>query len=171
MKIIPTILACTFVLWAQIALATSNYEYGDDEYVTVMQGTSPDGKYAITTHGKGELGTDDFHVFLTDAVTGKKIGPLTEVVEYLDTDAHRYAARWAADSQQVEITYLIGRQDPLQVVSYRIAKRRAFRTTGPKAANKEQEAYWENRCGLEAERHPERLKTFGTPKAGKPAGS
>ena len=30
-KIISTILACTLVLWAQIASATSNYEYGDDE--------------------------------------------------------------------------------------------------------------------------------------------
>ena len=122
MKILSAFLACTLVLWTQTALATSNYEYGDDEYVTVVQGTSPDGKYAITTHGKGELGADEFHVYLTDAAAGKTIGPLTEIEEYLDTDAHRYAARWSADSQQVEITYLIGRHDPLQVTSYRIAK-------------------------------------------------
>lgn len=170
MKIISTLLACTLVLWTQTALATSNYEYGDDEYVTVMKGTSPDGKYAITTHGKGELGDDGFHVYLTDAAAGKKIGPLTEVNEFLDTDAARYAARWSADSQQVEISYLIGRHDPLQVISYRIAKGRAFRITGPKAANKEQGAYWDKYCGLDAESRPHHEKTFGTPKAGKPAG-
>ncbi len=59
---------------------------------------------------------------------------------------------------------------PLQVTAYRIAKGRAFLLTGPKAANKEQGAYWDKHCGLEAEDHPEKLKTFGTPKAGKHAG-
>ena len=53
------------------ALATSNYEYGPDEYVTIAKGFSPDGKYAITAHGEGELGDENFHLFLTDAVAGK----------------------------------------------------------------------------------------------------
>ena len=167
MKIISTLLACTLVLWTQTVSATSNYEYGDNEYVTIMQGMSPDGKYAITTHGKGELGDDDFHVYLTGAAAGRKIGPLTEVSDFLNTDAAKYAARWSADSQQVEISYLIDRHEPLQVISYRIAKGRAFRITGPKAASKEQEAYWRKYC-LEAEGRYE--KTFGTPKARKPAG-
>jgi hypothetical protein len=56
------------------ALATSNYEYGPDEYVTVSNGISPDAKFAITAHGEGEYGDDNFHIYLTDAVTGKKIG-------------------------------------------------------------------------------------------------
>ena len=50
--------------------ATSNYEYGPDEYVTVSNGISPDGKFAVTAHGGGELGYDNFHLYLTDAVTG-----------------------------------------------------------------------------------------------------
>src|SRR6185312_13398339 len=53
--------------------ATSNYEYGPDEYVTITNGISPDGKIAITAHGSGELGDDNFHLYLTDAATGKKI--------------------------------------------------------------------------------------------------
>ncbi|HMF80891.1 MAG TPA: hypothetical protein VK562_05760 [Candidatus Acidoferrum sp.] len=34
-----------------LARATSNYEYGPDEYVTIANGISPDGRYAITAHG------------------------------------------------------------------------------------------------------------------------
>jgi hypothetical protein len=56
--------------------ATSNYEYGPDEYVTIANSISPDGKIAITTHGSGELGDEDFYLYLTDVGTGKKIGPL-----------------------------------------------------------------------------------------------
>src|SRR5712664_244625 len=82
------------------ALATSNYEYGPDEYVTVSNGISPDGKFAITAHGRGGLGYDDFQLYLTDAITGKKIGPLEEITETLDTGADAFAARWSKDSQQ-----------------------------------------------------------------------
>jgi len=75
------------------ALATSNYEYGPDEYVTVSNGMSPDGKFAITAHGGGELGYDDFRLYLTDAITGKKVDPLQEVAGTLDTGADAFAAK------------------------------------------------------------------------------
>ena len=82
------------------ALATSNYEYGPDEYVTISTGISPDGKYAITAHGSGELGDDNFHLFLTDAISGKRIGPLEEIVETLDTGAGAFAAKWSEKSSR-----------------------------------------------------------------------
>ena len=59
-----------FVLPITFALATSNYQYGRDEYVTVATGISPDGQYAITAHGGGKLGYDNFHLYLTDVRTG-----------------------------------------------------------------------------------------------------
>ena len=62
------------VLPITFALATSNYEYGPDEYVTVANGISPDGQYAITAHGAGKLGDDNFHLYLMDANTGKNLG-------------------------------------------------------------------------------------------------
>ena len=70
-----------------VGLATSNYNYGADEYVTVAKGISPDARYAITAHGEGDLGYDNFHIYLTNAVTGRKIGPLEEIVGTLDTGA------------------------------------------------------------------------------------
>ena len=103
--------------------ATSNYEYGPDEYVTVTKGISPDGKIAITAHGSGELGDENFHLYLTDAGTGKKIGPLEEIKEFLDTAADRFAAQWSSDGQQVTM--------PLKAISYRITGRRAQKIKGP----------------------------------------
>lgn len=111
--------------------ATSNYEYGRDEYVTIVNGISPDGKIAITAHGTGELGTDDFHLYLTDAATGKKIGALEEIEYWLDTAAYRYAAKWSTDGHEVTIVWLMDRHEPLQAITYRINGRRAEKTKGP----------------------------------------
>ena len=94
---------------AASAVATSNYNYGRDEYVTIANGISPDGKYAITAHGEGDLGYDNFHIFLTDTETGKKIGPLEEIVKTLDTGAGAFCAQWSQDSQKVVIVYRIDR--------------------------------------------------------------
>jgi len=77
------VLFSVLLLPSTVALATSNYQYGPDECVTVSNGISPDGKFAITAHGGGELGYDDFHLYLTNAITGKKIGPLEEIKETL----------------------------------------------------------------------------------------
>jgi hypothetical protein len=153
-----------FVLWGlvfatTVAFATSNHEYGADEYVTIANGISPNGKYAITAHGEGYLGYDHFHIFLTNAVTGKKIGPLEEIANILDTGADAYCAKWSNDSQDVVIVYRIDRHEPLKVVFYRIAKGRAFPIKGPVDATYEQTAYW----GKEGSQSKPSEKVFGTP--------
>jgi hypothetical protein len=59
-------------------------EYRTDEYVTVNAGLSPDGKFAITAHGSSDYdGYHGFHLYLTDAITGKKIGVLNGIVDSL----------------------------------------------------------------------------------------
>lgn len=113
------------------ALATWNYEYGADEYVTIANGISPDRKIAITAHGKGELGYENFHLYLTDAGTGKKIGPLEEIKEFLDSGAGAFGAQWSRDGQQVTIVWRVDRHEPLKAISYRIARRRAEKIKGP----------------------------------------
>src|SRR4051794_8436153 len=70
-----------------LSIGTSNYEYGRDEYATIAKGISPDGRFAITAHGEGEDGYENFHLYLTDAHTGRHIGPLEEIAKILDTDA------------------------------------------------------------------------------------
>lgn len=153
-------LLCFFVFGAAIARATSNYDYGADEYVTIAKGISPNGQYAVTAHGGGEGGYDNFHIFLTNAVTGRKIGPLEEIVDTLDTGADSFCAKWSGDSQQVVIFYRISRHEPLRAVSYHIAKARAFLIKGPANATEQQTSYWGSQCSQS--QPSERI--FGTPK-------
>jgi hypothetical protein len=142
------------------ARATANYEYGADEYVTVSNGISPNGKFAITAHGGGDMGYDNFHLYLHDALTGKKIGPLEEVKETLDTGADAFAAKWSKDSQEVMIIYRVDRHEPLKAVSYRIADRRARPIKGPFDVKSEDLIrYWQT-YGSHGSPSP---KTFGTP--------
>jgi len=154
------LLASILLLAATSLRATSNHEYGPDEYVTVSNGMSPDEKFAITAHGGGELGYDNFHLYLTDANTGKNIGPLEEIKETLDTGADAFAAKWSQDSQQVTIVYRVDRHAPLKAVSYRITGRRAQHVKGPFDVKSEDLiTYWQTH-GSGGSVSP---KVFGTP--------
>jgi hypothetical protein len=112
------------------AFATSNREYGPNEYAVVDGGLSPDRKYSIAAHGGGELGYDNFHIYLMNAVAGKKIGPLEEIKDTLDTGADAFYAKWSPNSTEVIIRYRIDRREFLEV-RYRIAKGRAYLLKGP----------------------------------------
>jgi hypothetical protein len=118
-------------LFSDSAYATSNYTYKPDEYVVIVDGRSPDGRYTIASHGDGEDGYENFHLYLMDATKGKRIGPLEEIKDTLDTGADAFYAKWSADSSQVSITYRVDRHVAV-MVRYRIANRRAYRIDGPK---------------------------------------
>jgi len=142
-----------------LVLGTSNYEYGPDEFVTISNGISPDAKYAITAHGEGELGDENFHIFLTDAESGKKLGPLEEVADALDTGAGAFCAKWSPDSREVVIIYRVDRHEPLKAVSYRVENKRARLIKGPVNASKKQTSYWQR---FSSDPKPSQ-KIFGTP--------
>lgn len=153
---------CASLVTSSAAIATSNYHYGSDEYVTIASGISPSGEYAITAHGEGEDGYEHFHIFLTDAVSGKKIGPLTEISEVLDTGADAFCAKWSEDSKTVTVVYRWIDRKTFKAVTYRISKGRAHRLKGPyNAKEPELFAFWMDHCsGRQAQPSP---KIFGTP--------
>jgi hypothetical protein len=157
------LLVSTLLLPVISVRATSNYEYGPDEYVTVANGISPDGKIAITAHGKGELGDENFHLYVTDAGTGKKIGPLEEIKEFLDTAGNAFAAHWSSDSQQVTIVWRVDRHEPLKAISYRITGRRAQKIKGPFDVKDgdELEKFFIQECAGDNEKPSPKI--FGTP--------
>jgi hypothetical protein len=152
---------CAVLLPGTLALATAEYDYGVDEFVTIQKGMSPDHKYAITAHGGSEDRDEFLRIFLTNAVTGKKIGPLEEIKEHLDTAPEAYAAKWSKDSQEVTIVWRIDRHEPLRVVVYHIADGRAKAIKGPTNANKEETNLWAKLCGGDHPAPPE--KAWGTP--------
>ena len=112
------------------ASATSNHHYGLDEYAVVDGGLSPDRKYSIAAHGGGGFGYLNFHIYLMNTATGKKIGPLEGIKETLDTGADAFYARWSPDSTEVAIRYRVDRHEALEV-RYRIEKGRAHVLKGP----------------------------------------
>jgi len=158
MKRVLWLALCGVIFCTSMARATSNYAYGTSEYVTIAKGMSPNRKLAITAHGEGEFGYDNFHIYLTDAVTGKRVGPLEEIVGTLDTGADAFCAQWSADSKSVAIIYRIDRHEPLKVVSYRFGHGRAFLIKGPVDATEEQTQYWGEQCSISQPSE----KTFGT---------
>ena len=46
-------------------------------------------------------------------MTGKKIGPLEEIKDNLDTGADAFYAKWSSDSKEVAIRYRIDRREAL----------------------------------------------------------
>lgn len=118
------------VVLVSTAFATSTYEYKADEYVVIADGKSPNGQYSIAAHGEGEFGDENFHLYLMDAKTGKKIGPLEEIKDTLDTGADAFSAKWSADSHQVSISYRIDRHE-MVTIRYLIEDHRAHRVSGP----------------------------------------
>jgi len=117
------------------ACATSTYHYRADEYVTIPGGRSPDGHYLITAHGEGEYGDENFHLYLSDARTGKKLGQLDQVKDPLDTGADAFSAQWSGDSREVSISYRIDRHEAV-MVRYRVENGQPRYLTGPTKIDK-----------------------------------
>ncbi len=133
LRFVPALLVLLGLGWlcfSSQARATSNYGYKPDEFVVITGGRSPDGKYSIAAHGDGDLGYDNFHLYLMDAAAGRKIGALEEVKDPLDTGADAFTAKWSGDSRQVSITYRVDRRESV-MVRYRIENGRATRISGP----------------------------------------
>lgn len=133
MKALPAI-ACIVasllnVLLAAPANATANYTYKKNEYVTVNGGLAPNKAYSIATSGEGDLGYDNFQVYLMREPGHKKVGPLTEIGEILDTAAYAYSARWSPDGNYVAILYRLDRR-VIALKIYKIANGRAYILTG-----------------------------------------
>ena len=110
--------------------ATSNYEYKPGEYAIVEGGMAPDKQHSIAAHGDGEGGSDNFHIYLMAEPDHRKIGPLEEIKDILDTGPDAYAANWSKDSGFAAISYRSDRH--IRAINiYRIGARRAYPIDGP----------------------------------------
>jgi hypothetical protein len=159
-----TLLLTLVVIWCfsfvtPFVLATSNYEYGSDEYVTVVNGMSPCGKYAVTAHGEGDYGYKNFYIYLTRVENGMPICKLNHIVDVLDTGADAYFAKWSNDSNKFYVVYRISRHEPLKVVMYKFINEKLLFVNGPTDASKEQAALWRS-----ADSEKMSGKVFGKPR-------
>jgi hypothetical protein len=141
-----SVCASLLALWSLLALvpittATSDYLYKSGEYVTVKNGRSPDGMYAVAGHGPAENEKGEFRIYLMDAKANKAIGPLSEITDgsWQDTAPLAYHANWTADSHFVTISYRSDRRT-ISLIKYKIENRRAIRVKGPIPASDKEAA-------------------------------
>ena len=74
------------------ARATAVYEYKKNEFVVIQNGLSPDKNFAVVSHGEGEYGSDNFHLYLMTEPEHKNIGRLKVGPEILDSAPRRLSS-------------------------------------------------------------------------------
>jgi hypothetical protein len=118
------------MLMSNLVRATDSYDYKPGETLVIDHGLSPDKRFSIAAGASDKGRVYHFCLFLVDAKSRKRIGPLEELKVPLDTGAQSFHADWAPDSRHVAITYRVDRHE-FDMLVYRIENRRAFRVTGP----------------------------------------
>ncbi len=97
------ILACAI----DPAEATSNYAYKKNEYRVIAGGSAPNRLLSVASHGGGELGNDNFHLYLMAEPAHKIIVKLDAIGpdDVLDTAPDAFHAEWSADSRHVAVLF------------------------------------------------------------------
>jgi len=114
------------------AHATDNHEYAKGEYAIISDGLAPNKRLSLASHGEGELGDGNFHVWLMAEPAHRKIMALADISSdnNLDTGPDAYHAQWSADSRRVAVSFRRGRHE-VQLNIYDIDGRRAHLISGP----------------------------------------
>jgi hypothetical protein len=113
------------------ARATSNHQYAKDEYGIIRDGLAPGKQLSLASHGEGDLGDQDFHVWLMAEPAHRRIAKLDASGDNnLDTDPGAYHAFWSKDSRHVGVAFRSSRHE-ITLNLYRIEDRRAHLIAGP----------------------------------------
>lgn len=124
--------ATLLVLAVSPAHATDNHEYAKDEYAIINDGLAPNKLMSLASHGEGEFGDTNFHVWLMAEPAHRKIMALADIGSdnNLDTGPKAYHAQWSADSRRVAVSFRRERH-AMQLNIYNIEGRRAHLISGP----------------------------------------
>ena len=89
------------------AHATAEHHYARGEYAIVEGGRAPNGKFSLASHGEGEFGNDNFHVYLMAVPGHRRIARLDDISSNnnLDTAPDAYHAAWSPDSRYVAVSF------------------------------------------------------------------
>lgn len=113
--------------------ATSNYEYARGEYAVIGAGLAPDKKMSLASHGEGELGDGDFHVWLMSEPGHRPIVALPDIGSdnNLDTAPDAYHAFWSEDGRRVAVAFRSSRHEvALNLYSIEEGRARLLRAPG-----------------------------------------
>jgi hypothetical protein len=131
-RILPALLAPLFLFAAMPAHATSEHEYSKGEYAIIRDGLAPNKEMSLASHGDGDGGRDNFHVWLMAEPAHRRIMALDDISSSnnLDTAPDAYHAAWSADSRHVAVSFRSDRHE-LQLNLYTIESRRPRLVSGP----------------------------------------
>lgn len=119
----PMTMGCRFVIFLvagilvafaiEPAHATSNYEYARHEYALIHDGLAPNKLMSLASHGTGELGDEDFHVWLMSEPNHRRIMALPDISSRnnLDTAPDAYHAFWSEDARHVAVAFRTDRHE------------------------------------------------------------
>ena len=101
------ILALLLALAVSPAFATAEHQYAKGEYAIIQNGRAPNGKLSIAAHGEGEIGNDNFHVYLMAEPGHRRLAVLDDISSdnNLDTAPDAYHAAWSPDSRTVAVSF------------------------------------------------------------------
>src|SRR5476651_1660636 len=105
--VIASLVSVTLTYSVDLTYATANSGYKKGEYLVVRNGEAPNKRFSIASHGDGELGNDNFHVYLMAEPAHAKIAPLDDIKpdNILDTAPDAYHAAWSPDSRHVSVSF------------------------------------------------------------------
>ncbi len=114
------------------AHATSNHQYVKGDYAIIRGGLAPNKQVSLASRGEGELGDENFHVWVMAEPAHRKIAKLDDIgsENNLDTDPDAYHAFWSKDSRHVGVAFRSSRHE-VTLNLYRIENRRAHLIAGP----------------------------------------
>lgn len=124
--------AACLALAAFAARATSNHHYAKGEYGIIRDGLAPNKQVSLASRGEGELGDEDFHVWLMAEPAHRKIVKLDDISSdnNLDTDPDAYHAFWSKDSRHVGVAFRSSRHE-VTLNLYNVEGRAISLVTGP----------------------------------------
>jgi hypothetical protein len=124
------ILAALFACAMAPARATDEHQYAKGEYAIIRDGLAPDKHKSLASHGDGDGGSDNFHVWLMAEPAHRKLVALDDIDARLDSGPNAYYAFWSKDSRRVAVTYRSDRHI-VKLNLYQIDGRRARPILGP----------------------------------------
>jgi hypothetical protein len=114
------------------ACATDTRDYAKDEYAIIRDGLAPNKRLSLASHGDGDGGSENFHVWLMAEPAHRKIAALDDIGSNnnLDTGPDAYHATWSADSRHVAVFFRSDRH-VAELNLYNVERRRARLISGP----------------------------------------
>jgi len=114
------------------ARATDEHTYDKNEFAVIRDGLAPNKRMSLASHGDGDGGNQNFHVWLMSEPAHRRIARLQDIGSrgILDTGPNAYYAFWSADSRYVAVTYRSERH-VVEFELYGVEGRRVRRVSGP----------------------------------------